>query len=97
MTHLMTNPEALPSSLPTSLRDFLDRSTAEALPDSQGIESAQGLFVVHGPEILMTLGCYALPDAFAARKGVKVLHQDCLPRKNVRIDAYSEPCGWLSM
>ena len=75
MTHLMTNAEALPSSLPPSLRDFIDQSAAEPHSDLPGIEAAQSLFVDHGPEILITLGCYALPDAYAARKGVKVLHQ----------------------
>lgn len=75
MTHLMTNADALPSSLPRPLRDFINQSAAQPLSDLPAIEAAQGLFVDHGPEILTTLGCYALPDAYAARKGVKVLHQ----------------------
>ncbi len=75
MTHLMTNAEALPSSLPAELRDFVERTATESLPDPSVIDAAQSLFVDHGPEILTTLGCYALPDAYAARKGVKVLHQ----------------------
>ena len=75
MTLLMTNAEVLPSSLPPALRDFVDQSAAQPIADSSSIEAAQNLFVDHGPEILTTLGCYALPDAYAARKGVKVLHQ----------------------
>jgi uncharacterized protein (DUF2236 family) len=75
MTHLMTNAQVLPSSLPPALREFVNQSSAGALPASADIEAAQSLFVDHGPEILITLGCYALPDAYAARKGVKVLHQ----------------------
>jgi len=75
MTHRMTNAAPTPSSLPPALRVFLDETAAEPLPDASRIEAAQNLFVDHGPEILITLGCYALPDAYAARKGVKVLHQ----------------------
>jgi uncharacterized protein (DUF2236 family) len=75
MTHLITNAALLPSRLPPALRDFLDQTSVEPLPDPARIEAAQSLFVDHGPEILVTLGCYALPDAYAARKGVKVLHQ----------------------
>jgi hypothetical protein len=65
----------LPSSLPPGLRSFLKETAAEPLPDPPHIDAAQNLFVDHGPEILITLGCYALPDAYAARKGVKVLHR----------------------
>jgi len=75
MAHRMTNDAATPSSLPPGLRDFVKETAAEPLPDASRIESAQSLFVDHGPEILTTLGCYALPDAYAARNGVKVLHQ----------------------
>lgn len=75
MTHLMTNAEVLSSSLPPALREFVEQASEELLPDSADIEAAQSLFVDHGPEILITLGCYALPDSYAARRGVKVLHQ----------------------
>jgi uncharacterized protein (DUF2236 family) len=75
MAMRLTNDAPLPPSLPPSLRDFLEKSSADALPDPSAISMAQNLFVDHGPEILTTLGCYALPSAYAARKGVKVLHQ----------------------
>src|SRR5208337_3150511 len=75
MTHRLTNAAPTPSSLPPALRAFINETTAEPLPNTSRIEAAQTLFVDHGPEILITLGCYALPDAYAARKGVKVLHQ----------------------
>jgi hypothetical protein len=75
MTELAANNAPLPSSLPAGLREFIEKSAAQALPDSSAIEAAQNLFVDHGPEILTTLGCYALPSAYAAAKGVKVLHQ----------------------
>jgi len=75
MTHRLTNAAPTPSSLPPALRAFINETTAEPLPNTSRIEAAQTLFVDHGPEILITLGCYALPDAYAARKGVKVLHR----------------------
>src|SRR5579871_1079739 len=75
MTELATNDAPLPSSLPASLRDFIETNAAQTLPAPAAIEAAQNLFVDHGPEILTTLGCYALPSAYAAAKGVKVLHQ----------------------
>jgi hypothetical protein len=75
MTELAANDAPLPSSLPAVLRDFIEKSAAQPLPDPSTIEAAQNLFVDHGPEILTTLGCYALPSAYAAAKGVKVLHQ----------------------
>jgi uncharacterized protein (DUF2236 family) len=75
MTHQITNAAPAPSSLPRVLQDFLKETAAETLPDPSHLETAQNLFVDHGPEILITLGCYALPDAYAARNGVKVLHR----------------------
>src|SRR5580704_3310522 len=75
MTHQLINNAPLPSSLPAELQDFLEQNAEQQFADPACVEAAQSLFVDHGPEILMTLGCYALPDAYAARKGVKVLHQ----------------------
>ena len=75
MTHRMTNAQPAPSLLPPVLRSFIEKTAAGPLTDPSLIEAAQTLFVDHGPEILITLGCYALPDAYAARKGVKALHQ----------------------
>lgn len=75
MSRLMTNDAALPHSIPPALRNFLESNPMKPFADPSCVEAAQNLFVDHGPEILITLGCYALPDAYAARKGVKVLHQ----------------------
>ena len=62
-------------SLPAEMRDFLKTTAGQPLPDPSRLAMAENLFADHGPEILTTLGCYALPDAYAARKGVKVLHR----------------------
>jgi hypothetical protein len=75
MAARLTNAAPVPSSLPPHLREFLEKNEVDALPDSTGIARAQDLFVDHGPEILATLGCYSLPSAYAARKGVQVLHR----------------------
>jgi uncharacterized protein (DUF2236 family) len=75
MAARMTNAAPVPSSLPPQLREFLEKSKVDALPNAPGVAVAQDLFVDHGPEILATLGCYSLPSAYAARKGVQVLHR----------------------
>jgi len=75
MANRLTNAAPVPSSLPPPLREFLEKSKVDALPDPARIAVAQNLFVDHGPEILTTLGCYSLPSAYAARKGVQVLHR----------------------
>jgi len=89
----MTNDAALPHSIPPALRNFLESNPMKPFADPSCVEAAQNLFVDHGPEILITLGCYALPDAYAARKGVKVLHQTAYLAKRP-IGACSEPCKW---
>src|ERR1700683_1591124 len=75
LASLADNDAPVPSSMPPAMRDFLEITARQPLPDPSRIEAAQNLFTDHGPEILTTLGCYALPDAYAARKGVKVLHR----------------------
>lgn len=96
MAHRMTNDAPTPSSLPTGLRDFVKETATEPLPDASRIESAQSLFVDHGPEILTTLGCYALPDALLHATGSKsFIKRPTSP--TARIGAYSERCRWWSM
>lgn len=75
MADRMTNAAPVPSSLPSQLREFLEKSKIDELPNPTRVAVAQNVFVDHGPEILATLGCYSLPSAYAARKGVQVLHR----------------------
>ena len=75
MAGRMTNAAPVPSALPSQLREFLETTKVDALPNPARIAVAQNVFVDHGPEILATLGCYSLPSAYAARKGVQVLHR----------------------
>jgi hypothetical protein len=48
---------------------------AEKMPDvtDEDLDTARELFKDYGPEILMILGCYSLPAAYAAKNGVQVL------------------------
>ncbi len=39
------------------------------------VAAGQQLFQLFGPEILLILGCYALPAAYAAADGVQVIHR----------------------
>lgn len=66
----------LPPHLVAHIERYLELSDA-ALPkiDPAGIVAGQRMFELHGPEILMTLGCYSLPASYTARKGVQVLAQ----------------------
>jgi len=63
-----------PQDIAINLQDLFD-DTAATMPDvtENDIEIAQDLFSQYGPEILMILGCYCLPAAYSARKGVQVL------------------------
>ena len=75
MADRMTNAAPVPSSLPSQLREFLEKNKVDAIANPARFAVAQNVFVDHGPEILATLGCYSLPSAYAARKGVQVLHR----------------------
>ena len=68
---LVENDEAPPDDLPPEVLAYL-RQTGTV--QTGEIAAGQELFAEHGPLILMCLGCYALPAAYAAKNGVKVLH-----------------------
>lgn len=82
LRHLVDNDALLPAShdLPPHLvrhvERYLELSDA-SLPriDPAAIVAGQRMFELHGPEILMTLGCYSLPASYTASKGVQVLAQ----------------------
>ena len=64
----------MPAGADPALRRFLDAPMQER-PDPAIVATAQRVFGEHGPEILTTLACYALPAAYAANDGVRVLAQ----------------------
>jgi hypothetical protein len=73
---LMSDSRDNPKELPGFVDDYL-ASSGEPLnrADRARIGRAQELFQVNGPEILLVLGVYSLPEAYASHRGVKVLHR----------------------
>jgi hypothetical protein len=68
------NAEPWPEQLPQSVRDYGARVQLPADVDWERIRIAQELFATFGSEMLLVLGMYALPAAFAAAKGAKAVH-----------------------
>jgi hypothetical protein len=68
--------DGLPSDkLPPVILDYLAQTSAIPLLDADKVRRGEELFGLYGPEILMVLGFYSLPAAYAARKGVQVLYR----------------------
>src|SRR5690606_6257009 len=80
-------PDAVPRMLATlfrrvdlphddsDFRDLLAALTPPPIEDPAAIAAGQRLFTLFGPEILLILGCYSLPAAYAAADGVQVIHR----------------------
>jgi hypothetical protein len=75
MNTLIRNDQAVPEDLPPELRDYFEATAEFDLPELTRIEAGEEFFATHGPEILLTLACFSLPAAYAARKGVQVLYR----------------------
>jgi hypothetical protein len=75
MTVLVRNDGLPPELLPAVVREYLDKSDDGPPIDLQRVERGERVFAEFGPEILMVLGFYSLPSAYAARKGVQVLYR----------------------
>jgi hypothetical protein len=71
------NDDIPPEALPRAVHDYLAESSVPAI-DAGDLRRAEALFELHGPAILAVLGFYALPSAYAAGKGVQVLHRTSL-------------------
>lgn len=68
--------DGLPSAeLPEVVRDYLADNARITFDDGAQIARAQNLFALNGPEMLVALGFYSLPAAYAAKKGVQVLYR----------------------
>ena len=57
------------------LRTLFEAIPAVPIQDRARVEEGQRLFQLYGPELLLILGCYALPAAYAAGDGVQVIHR----------------------
>lgn len=75
MRALLENHSAPPPDLPPAMRDYLDRTSHLPAYDADKRRRAEAIFAKHGPSILIVLGFYALPAAYAAKNGVQVLHR----------------------
>ena len=60
-----------PETFPPAMAAFLDAHDAPPILDPEAIDRGGRLFAEHGPEIMLALGCYSLPGAYAARKGAE--------------------------
>ena len=76
------NNDPLPPHLPAPVRAYFEDTALPANVDWERIKQAQELFATFGAEMLLILGLYALPSAFAAAKGVKVLHRTANLERN---------------
>ena len=74
MRSLVSNDDLPSNKLPIEVMEYLVRTRA-SLPrlDAEKLRRAQEVFELFGPEVMMILGFYSLPAAYAARRGVQVL------------------------
>jgi aromatic ring-cleaving dioxygenase len=74
MRHLVENADLVPEGLPPFVQEYLREVSAPVSGlDAARVRRAVRLFERCGPEVLLSLGFYSLPAAYAARKGVQVL------------------------
>ena len=71
----------MPSGLPQSLHDFLEATSGPVEVNAEALVRGQNVYADYGPEILMVLGFYSLPAAYAAKKGVQVLYRTAFLEK----------------
>jgi hypothetical protein len=54
---------------------LLERLPPVPIEEPDALAEGQALFRLFGPECLLILGCYSLPAAYAAARGVQVIHR----------------------
>jgi len=74
LNHLVVNDAVVPAALPPAIRSFWTQSKRFARSQAVQIRKGEDFFADHGPEIVMVLGFYSLPQDYAAR-GVRVLFE----------------------
>lgn len=70
---LVANDSPQPAGLPRDLAEYLEATSRAAAALPPRVAEGEAFFATYGPEILMLLGCYSLPAAYAAAKGAEVL------------------------
>lgn len=78
---LLRNDQLVPVDLPAPVREFFEQTEGPLAVDPEALRRAQNVFAAYGPEILMVLGFYSLPAAYAAHKGVQVLYRTAFLEK----------------
>ena len=74
LTTLMRD-EQRPADLPRPVLDYFAATATVVERSPESVAAGERVFAEHGPEIMMLLCCSSLPSAYAAKKGVKVLHR----------------------
>lgn len=72
---LTRNDELVPDDLPPAVRAYFASLPDIPEPEQEIVDEGQDLFADFGPEIILILACYSLPDCYAAGKGVQVLYR----------------------
>ena len=76
MLRALLERDALPDAwISGPVRAFLAAPLPGPRVAPEVVRRGEQLFAEHGPEMLMALGCYSLPAAYAANDGVRVLAQ----------------------
>lgn len=75
MDTLVRNDQPPPEELPPAVRAYFAAEPVVPAEMQKSVVAGEQFFAAHGPEILVALGCYSLPAAYAARKGVQVLYR----------------------
>ena len=70
---LVENAGSLPPGLPPEVTEYLETTSTIPPPGLADAKRGEAFFAEYGPEVLMLLGCYSLPAAYAAAKGAQVL------------------------
>lgn len=85
MRNLVHNDDLVPETLAPVIRHFLTQTDGlPAWTDRAKLVRAQQIFARYAPTIVTILYCYALPAAYSARKGVRVLQMTSYMQRNPR-------------
>ena len=82
---LVDNASALPAGMPAELTDYLASTSSISAPWLADDAAGEAFFAEYGPEVLMLLGCYSLPAAYAAANGAQVLCRTDFLEKAARL------------
>jgi hypothetical protein len=84
---LVGNSDPVPEQLPLAVRTYFESAPAVTPDERREVESGERFFALHGPEIMLSLCCAALPFDYANARAVQVLHRTgfLAKRPNLRV------------